>query len=240
VYEPAWLQDFGNGSADDFYYSQGLPGVPGRDLMSQCYSTVAYILLIHTPIHLHIPPEVRLLGADVYRQLKRSVGLSDGNVVMTEIGEGYPYFSTSNGFESGINQNNQSASDLWLAAYIGNYIGNCLSFLNDFLQRVETEPETQAITKLLVNWGRVGGILGGLAALQVLFGLAALLYCQQNLEVMDHVSAFSSMFTGFPFFSEEERWQDGVVHQGRFVREGAGYQFRWVSAVGAEENVKGA
>ena len=186
------------------------------------------------------PPEVRLLGADVYRQLKRSVGLSDGDVAMTEIGEGYPYFSASNRFDSGINQNNQSASELWLAAYIGNYIGNCLSFLNDFLQRVEIAPETQAITKLLVNWERVGGILGGLAALQVLFGLAALLYCHQNLEVVDHASAFSSMFTGFPFYSEEGGRKEGAVHQGTFVREGAGYQFRWASAVGAEKNEKGA
>ena len=89
---------------------------------------------------------------------------------MTEIGEGYPYFSASNGFDSGINQNNQSALELWLAAYIGNYIGNCLSFLNDFLQRVEIEPETQGITKLLVKWERIGTTLGGLAILQVLFG----------------------------------------------------------------------
>ena len=37
------------------------------------------------------------------------------------------------------------------------------------------------------------------------------------------------MFMGCPFHSEEERRQEGIVHQGMFVREGDGHRFRWVS-----------
>ena len=110
------------------------------------------------------------------------------------IGEGCSYFSVLAPASTGVPR------CCGLPPTLANTLA---SFLNDFLQRVEIEPGKQAITKLLVNWERVGGILGGSTALHVLFGLAALLYCQQNWR-WGHVPSFASMFTFFTFSSEEE------------------------------------
>ena len=97
-------------------------------------------------------PEVRIIGAPVYRQLKRSVSFSEDTVITNYGFEGIEKFIPAAEFSYGVSQKNQSASELWLSAYIGNYIGNCLSFLNDFLERMEIEPEiTGNHTKLLVK-----------------------------------------------------------------------------------------
>ena len=136
-----------------------------------------------------------------------------------------------------IHSTNESIVGLWLAAYIGNYIGNCLNYLNDFLDRVEIEPETQGInTKLLVKWEKVAATLGGLIAFQVVFGLAALVYCRWNFEIVDDVSTFSSMFTGFPFRSKE-RQQEDAVYRGKFVTEGDGFRWEFSEATGKDSEV---
>ena len=191
-----------------------------------------YLLIIYLSVGrslLQFSPEVFSLAQSVKGPSWLTRGAED--IVMTDSGTGYPFFLASNMFDSGVNQKNQSASELWLSAYIGNYIGNCLSFLNDILQRVEIEPGTEGSTKLLVKWGRVAGILGGLVVFQVLSGIAALLYCHRNFEIVDDVPTFSSMFTGFPFGSQAERRQEGRIYKGRFVAEGDG--FRWVFEAGA-------
>ena len=127
--------------------------------------------------------------------------------------------------------------ELGLAAYIGNYIGNCLNYLNNFLDRVEIKPETQGInTKLLVKWEKVAAMLGGLIAFQVVFGLAALVYCRRNFEIVDNVSTFSSMFTGFPFKSKE-RQQEGAVYQGKFVTEGDGFRWEFSEVAGKDSEM---
>jgi len=126
-------------------------------------------------------------------------------------------------FNFGVSRQNRSTSALWLSAYIGNYIGNCLSFLSDILGRVEIERGTHGIiTKLLVQWDRVATMLGILAGLQVLFGLAALLYCSRGLEIV--------------FAVQEEMKQKDTVHQGKFVPEGDGVH--WVFVAGAGKGIK--
>ena len=80
--------------------------------------------------------------------------------------ENYRDFPPSPEFDYGVSRKDRSASELWLAAYIGNYIGNCLSFLNDYLRRVKIHPEIPATnTKLVVKWVRAATTLGALAAL---------------------------------------------------------------------------
>lgn len=183
-------------------------------------------------------PEVHILGLSLHYLLRQSPALSTGTTYETAFGkETFRDFSPTLGFSYGISRNNQSASELWLSAYVGNYIGNCLSFLNDFLQLVEIEPESQKIkTKLLVKWERVAATLGGLAVFQLLSGVAALLYCRRKFEMQDDVSTFLSMFIGVPFFHPEEKRQEDAVYQGRFIAEGDG--FRWVFPAGAGKDVK--
>ena len=174
-------------------------------------------------------PEVHIIGLSAHNLLRQSLALSAENWISEslQIG-GKEAFRDFNGpyvFKVGVGRNR--TSELWLAAYIGNYIGNCLSYLNDLLQWVQIEPESNVVkTKLLVKWGRVGVTLGGLAIFQVLLGLAALWYCHRNFEIVDDVSTFSSMFTDFPFVPQEDKQQAGAVHHGKFVPEGDG--FRWV------------
>ncbi|KAF8423516.1 hypothetical protein EV426DRAFT_700129 [Tirmania nivea] len=184
------------------------------------------------------PPIPHILGLNLHYFLRQSPALSTGTIHQTNYAdETFRDFPPTQGFNYGVSQKNRSASELWLSAYIGNYIGNCLSLLNDFLQLVEIEPEAQGIsTKLLVKWERVAAILGGLIGFQLLFGLAALLYCRQNFEMVDDVSTLLSMFTGFPLHSEEGRRQEGAVCQGKFVAEGDG--FRWIFVAGAGKEVK--
>lgn len=120
-------------------------------------------------------------------------------------------------FHAGVSQLDQDASARWLAAYIGNYVANCLGYLNEFLGRIENESgaTTKSVTThLVVKWERVGIILGGLALFQVLFGLAALLYCRRSVEIV--------------FASGEERQQGNAVHQGKFVPEGDEVPVRWI------------
>lgn len=182
-------------------------------------------------------PEAHTLGLSLHYLLRQSPALSTGTIYETAYGkETFRDFSPTLGFSYGVSRKNQSTSELWLSAYIGNYIGNCLSFLNDFLQLVEIEPEAQRIdTKLFVKWERVAATLGGLAVFQVLSSVAALLYCRQHFEMIDDVSTFLSMFIGIPVHTEDRRQED-VVYQGRFVAEGSG--FRWVFPAGAGRDVK--
>lgn len=181
---------------------------------------------------------VHILGRDTYRVLRDSLVLPGRIIPRAEdLNERIRDFGAPFAFAYGIGRKNQSDSELWLSAYIGNYIGNCLSFLNDFLHREEIEPASQGLnTKLLVKWRRVATTLGALAGFQVVFVLAALLYCQRGFEIVDGVLTFSSMFADFPFGSEAERWQESVVHQGKFVPEGDGY--RWVFVTGAGKTSK--
>jgi len=137
-------------------------------------------------------------------------------------------------FNFGIGRGDRIASALWLSAYIGNYVGNSLSFLNEIFWQVSIAREkNRSIFKLEVKWKRVAATLGGLAAFQVLLALSALLYCQQNLEIVDDVSTFKYMFGDFPFGSGEERRREDTVRQGKFkfVQEGDGV--RWVFATRA-------
>jgi len=92
-------------------------------------------------------------------------------------------------FGFGVSRQDRNASALWLSAYIGNYLGNCLSYLNQVLGRMKIkEGSTGSETKLEVKWKRVAGTLGGLAGLQIVFGLAALLYCRNSHKVVENVS----------------------------------------------------
>ena len=98
------------------------------------------------------------------------------------------YFSPLE-FDFGVSRQDRNASALWLSTYIGNYMGNCLSYLNQALGRVKIkDASTGSKAKLEVKWERVAGTLGGLAGLQIVFGLAALLYCQNGHEVVENVS----------------------------------------------------
>ncbi|KAF8423525.1 hypothetical protein EV426DRAFT_601855 [Tirmania nivea] len=174
--------------------------------------------------------EVRLIGQSIHDALRQSPALSAaGASYKTDYAdiETFRDFEPPNMFQYAVSRRYQDASELWLSAYLGNYIGNCLSFLNDILERVVIEPEVKGInTKLSVKWQRVAATLGGLAGFQVLVGLTVLWYCRRSFEIVDGVPTLSYMFTDFPFGSEEERRQEGAVHQGRFVPEGGG--FRWV------------
>ena len=146
-------------------------------------------------------------------------------------------FESTLEFDFGVSRENRNASALWLSAYIGNYIGNSLGYVNELLRRVEIEPENKGTTtKLLVKWRPVVSTLGGLAGFQVVFGLAALLYCRGGFEVVDDVSTLSSMFADFPMFLEEEKIQEGAVHEGKFVRQGD--KARWVLSTGVEKDIK--
>jgi len=173
-------------------------------------------------------PAVHILGGHIYRHVRASLCISEMGVPVNSKLDLFRDFLASPWFDYGISRKNQSASELWLSAYIANYIGNCLSFLNDFLQRVEIEPEAQGRnTKLLVKWLRVANTLGGLTVFQVLCVLAALFYCKGNLEIVYDFWTFSSMFTGFHFHSQGKRRQESAVHQGTFVKEKDG--FLWVA-----------
>ena len=131
--------------------------------------------------------------------------------------------------------NYQSIAERWLAAYIGNYIGSCLDYLNVFLDRVVIDPEKSDVRiKLFVEWKQVAGILGGLVVFQVVFGLAALIYCRRKFEIVDDVSTFSSMLRDFPLRPKKERILQSAVHQGKFVSEGDG--FRWVAVVTGKDS----
>ncbi|KAF8423518.1 hypothetical protein EV426DRAFT_700130 [Tirmania nivea] len=181
-------------------------------------------------------PEEHMLGGYIYQKLKRGPILKEGlGWTITTYGlEDDIDFDATSGFGTGVNQKSQSASEVWLSAYIGNYIGNYLGFLNDVLQQTKIEHETQGATKLVVKWERVAGTLGGLVVLQLTFGLAALTYCRRNFEIVDDVSTFSSMFTGFPFNPKAARRKEGAAYQGRFVAEGDA--FRWVFGAGKEKD----
>ena len=110
-------------------------------------------------------------------------------------------------------------------------------YLNEVFRRIEIEPATRGIsTELLVRWRRAAATLGGLAGFQVVFGLAALLYCRGGFEVVDNVSTLSSMFADFPIGLEEEKRQEGAVYEGKFVRKGD--KARWVLSTGVEKDIK--
>ena len=184
-------------------------------------------------------PESHLIGQDIHSFLRQSPALTLADEINSRYyrSENCRDFQPRLAFGFGVGGKNRSASELWLSAYVGNYIGNCLSFLNDFLERVEIEPEVKGInTKLSVKWARVAATFGGLVVFQVLCGLAGWIYCRGNLEIVDDVSAFVSMFTGFPLLSGEERRQEGLVYQGKFVRDGEG--FRWIFVMGAGKTSK--
>ena len=152
------------------------------------------------------------------------------NDTMVEI---YKDFESMLEFSFGVSRKDRHESGRWLSAFIGNYIGNGLSFLNDFFGRTQAKAEDSGInSNLEVQWARVAGILGALTAFQLLFGLAALIYCRRNFEIVDDVSF---MFTNFPFVSEAEGAHKRAVHDGKFVREGDGV--RWVFATGSGKDI---
>ena len=146
----------------------------------------------------------------------------------------YRDFASPLEFDFGVSRENRNASALWLSAYLGNYIGNSLGYLNEVLRRIEVGPGNQGITtKLLVQWWRVAATLGGLAGFQVVFGLAALLYCRAGFEMVDDASTLSSMLTDFPI---EGKRRQGAVHWGKFVSEGG--KVRWIMFTGVGKNIK--
>ena len=105
-------------------------------------------------------------------------------------------------FDFGVSRRDRGASARWLAAYIGNYQGNCLGYLNEVLRRVKIEHGDSGIkTKLEVKWERVAGTLGGLAGFQIIFGVAALLYCRRGFHIVEDVSPLSYSATDFPVAS---------------------------------------
>ena len=184
-------------------------------------------------------PNAHILGWRLYYILRRSPTLNPGGTYSVDgMSESHRDFFPTTAFRLSVERRDQGA-EVWLAAYIGNYIGNCLSYLNDVLTRVEIEQaRTDIKTKLLVKWERVAATLGSLAVFQVLFVSATLLYCRRNFEILDDVTAFPSMFAGLPCKTEEERRQEGLVNQGRFVAEGDG--FRWVCALDGDKDGKEA
>ena len=166
-----------------------------------------------------------------------STGFSSDSPNPNILFEYYRDFTIPLEFDFGVSRENRNASALWLSAYLGNYIGNNIGYLNEILRRIEIESEEKGITtKLWVKWWRVAATLGGLAGFQVVFGLAALLYCRRGFEVVDDVSTLSSMFVDFPIGLEEEKRQEGAVHEGKFVRKGD--KARWVLSTGAEEDIQ--
>jgi len=183
-------------------------------------------------------PQVRMIGRSIHSYIRQSPAL--GNTYNTRYSvETMRDFYPPDGFRNSVDHGNQTASELWLSAYLGKYIGNCLSLVNDLLERVQIEPESNGIkSKLLVKWERVAGTLGGLVIFQVLFGLAALWYCRRGFEIVDGVATYSSMFAGFRIGSVEEVRQ-GAVYRGQFVREGG--RFRWdpVARAGQDTNSGG-
>ena len=68
-----------------------------------------------------------------------------------------------------------------------------------------------------------------------LFGLAALLYCRRNFEIVDDVSTLSSMFTDFPFDPREKRPQEGAIYQGKFIAEGDGLRLVFKAGAGKDK-----
>ena len=58
--------------------------------------------------------------------------------------EAYRDFYSNIEFDFGVSRQDRSASALWLSAYTGNYIGNCLSYLNNMLERRETQSGRRA------------------------------------------------------------------------------------------------
>jgi len=133
-----------------------------------------------------------VIGPEIQRFLKLSVILpfwyssdSDENYSVEVFRD---FFGTVE-FDFGVSRQDRNASALWLSAYIGNYMGNCLTYLNQVLRRLKIkEGSTSSKTKLEVKWERVAGTLGGLAGLQIVFGLAALLYCRNGYKVVEDVS----------------------------------------------------
>ena len=114
----------------------------------------------------------------------------------------FEYFRDSDStieFDFGVGRQDRDVSARWLAAYIGNYLGNCLSYLNEVLRRDEIQREDSGTkTKLEVKWERVAGTLGGLAGLQIIFGVAALLYCRRGFHIVEDMSALSCTATDSP------------------------------------------
>ncbi|KAF8423515.1 hypothetical protein EV426DRAFT_115312 [Tirmania nivea] len=169
----------------------------------------------------------RLIGQSIHDALRKSPAAGAFYETDSPNVETFRDFEPPNIFQYAVSRRYQNVSELWLSAYLGNYIANCLSTLNSILEPVVIEGETkEVITNLSVKWQRVAATLGGLAGFQVLVGLTVLWYCRRSFEIVDGVPTLSYMFTDFPFGSEEERRQEGAVHQGRFVPEGGG--FRWV------------
>jgi len=128
------------------------------------------------------------IGPRVQTSLRLSVALPFWGYNETS-SEYFRNFLSTLEFDFGVSRQDRNASALWLSAYIGNYMGNCLSYLNRALGRVKIkEGSSGSKTKLEVKWERVAGTLGGLAGLQIVFGLAALLYCRKGHKVVENVS----------------------------------------------------
>lgn len=138
----------------------------------------------------------RIMGPQLIRLLKMALlPANPGSHVLenktpdgNRLGEQFGDFGEDPWFDYGISRKNRDESELWLAGYIGNYITNVLEYLNDLLRPIRVNPEQQWVTTMLVvKWGRVAGILGGLASLQIVLVFSTLAFCQGKLQVVDNV-----------------------------------------------------
>ena len=68
----------------------------------------------------------------------------EGNSLDGLYNQAYRDFYSNLEFDFGVSRQDRSASALWLSAYTGNYIGNCLSYLNNMLERRETQSGRRA------------------------------------------------------------------------------------------------
>ena len=142
------------------------------------------------------------IGDGIGRSLRMSLSLPFSGIAGIRSREYFRDSYSTIEFDFGVSRQDRGASARWLAAYIGNYLGNCLSYLNEVLRRVKIEAEDRGInTKLEVRWVRVAGTLGGLAGFQIIFGVAALLYCRRGFHIVEDVSALSCSATDFPVTS---------------------------------------
>jgi len=141
--------------------------------------------------------------------------------------------ASSTGFHYAVRRTNQTDSEVWLAAYVGNAIANVLGDLNDILTRIEVEKESDRVqTRLRVKWNRVGMTLGGLTFLQVVIAGASIWICRGNLEIVDDVTVFMSMFRelteSVPGMNREGIDPSYNSMGGCFVRDVSTNDFRWV------------
>jgi len=185
--------------------------------MAPLVTKLSYVANKTIAFNCSITVDSKYIAQDIQYYLSRSLALPrHPNSTSSEI---FRDFNSTPEFDFGVSRQNRSASTTWLSAYIGNYIGNCLSYLNEVLWRIKIEgAQEDIVTKLQVKWRKVFAILIALAALQVVFSLAALYYCRRGFEIV------------FP--AEPERRKNGAIHQGKVVPIGDGVHWVFVPEEG--------